>query len=319
MTDASALEEEASCLDPLQDEALFYVQAPPPVSLADRFLIPPFSVLDRRQGLWQDRKRRWLATGIQSEVGRGDDLTYQGTTTFMTDLFANRGGATSIFDPVICEVVYRWFTRPGARILDPFCGGSVRGMTASTLHRRYTGIDLREEQVAANQAQLPLCNPAFLPRWLVGDATALEECLGWADAGYDLVFSCPPYADLEVYSDHPRDISNWSYPEFLSGHEQAIVDACDYLKPDRYAAWVIGDVRNPKTGGYRGLHHRTVEAFEKAGLSVINEAVILSPLGSIPVRAGAPFEANRKLANAHQHLLIFVKGDPRAAADWAKQ
>src|SRR5688572_29492122 len=44
-------------------------------SLADRFLLPPFSVLDARQGYWQNRKRMWLALGIQSELGRGDAAT----------------------------------------------------------------------------------------------------------------------------------------------------------------------------------------------------------------------------------------------------
>jgi len=40
-------------------------------TLAERFGAPPFSVLDARQGYWQDRKRQWLALGIQSELGRG--------------------------------------------------------------------------------------------------------------------------------------------------------------------------------------------------------------------------------------------------------
>jgi hypothetical protein len=40
-------------------------------TLAERFGVPPFSVLDARQGYWQDRKRAWLSLGIQSEVGRG--------------------------------------------------------------------------------------------------------------------------------------------------------------------------------------------------------------------------------------------------------
>jgi len=43
-------------------------------SLADRFGIPPFSVLNAREGWWQDRKRAWLALGIASEVGRGENL-----------------------------------------------------------------------------------------------------------------------------------------------------------------------------------------------------------------------------------------------------
>ena len=39
--------------------------------LSDRFLIPPFSVLNAREGWWQNRKRAWLALGIKSEKGRG--------------------------------------------------------------------------------------------------------------------------------------------------------------------------------------------------------------------------------------------------------
>ena len=39
--------------------------------LSDKFIIPPFSVFDTRQGYWQDRKRAWLSLGIQSELGRG--------------------------------------------------------------------------------------------------------------------------------------------------------------------------------------------------------------------------------------------------------
>lgn len=43
------------------------------VSLADRFGVPPFSVLSAREGWWQDRKRAWLRLGIMSELGRGED------------------------------------------------------------------------------------------------------------------------------------------------------------------------------------------------------------------------------------------------------
>ncbi len=47
-------------------------------SLAERFGIPPFSVLNAREGWWQDRKRAWLALGIQSELGRGEQLIPNG-------------------------------------------------------------------------------------------------------------------------------------------------------------------------------------------------------------------------------------------------
>jgi len=48
-------------------------------TLAERFLIPPFSVLDARQGYWQARKSAWIALGIQSELGRGENATPGGS------------------------------------------------------------------------------------------------------------------------------------------------------------------------------------------------------------------------------------------------
>ncbi len=46
--------------------------------LGEEFIIPPFSVLNAREGWWQERKRKWLALGIQSELGRGGDLSAPG-------------------------------------------------------------------------------------------------------------------------------------------------------------------------------------------------------------------------------------------------
>jgi hypothetical protein len=47
-------------------------------TLGERFIVPPFSVLSAREGWWQDRKRAWLAMGIQSELGRGEQLIPNG-------------------------------------------------------------------------------------------------------------------------------------------------------------------------------------------------------------------------------------------------
>lgn len=43
-------------------------------SLMDRFGIVPFTVLNAREGWWQNRKRAWISLGIRSEVGRGENL-----------------------------------------------------------------------------------------------------------------------------------------------------------------------------------------------------------------------------------------------------
>jgi hypothetical protein len=61
-------------------------------SLADRFGIPPFSVLNAREGWWQGRKRAWLALGIQSELGRGENLSAMEGAIERRDAI-KRGGA----------------------------------------------------------------------------------------------------------------------------------------------------------------------------------------------------------------------------------
>lgn len=47
-------------------------------SLAERFMIPPFSIFNAREGWWQDRKRQWIALGIKSELGRGQTTENNG-------------------------------------------------------------------------------------------------------------------------------------------------------------------------------------------------------------------------------------------------
>ena len=89
--------------------------------------------------------------GIKSEVGR-DAVTYH-----MKDWADKKGNNlpsdTSIFDPVLCELMYRWFCPDGGSILDPFAGGSVRGIVANYLGYHYSGIDIRQEQVDSNREQ----------------------------------------------------------------------------------------------------------------------------------------------------------------------
>lgn len=336
-------------------------------SLAERFIVPPFSVLDGRQGYWQSRKREWLALGIQSEVGRGANLLNFSETLMSPDpdlraaahakvegleekpeemvpgwwekreqgrtadeiltewrekvkagqLRLNAG--TSVFDPVLCELAYRWFCRPGGSVLDPFAGGSVRGIVAAKLGRSYVGVDLSGSQIAENltQAKQIVSEGEPKPKWIVGDARELPQLLKGRKARkpFDLLFTCPPYYNLEVYSEDERDLSRAeSYPAFLEGYGLIIGAAAKLLGDDRFAAIVVGDVRG-EDGGYMGLPADTIRLAEAAGLRFYNEAVLVTPVASVAIRAGRLFTQSRKLAKAHQNLLVFVKGDPLKATE----
>jgi hypothetical protein len=464
--------------------------APTP-SLRDRFLVPPFSILDARQGYWKARKAEWLAIGIRSEVGRGDNLigrslydiaaagmpgTYdekkrfidglkaqgksdeeivaaiaeaggrsrpafpktgavvppgqgggnmveqllskraaekrskrQGTNrapmaaSFGQDLMRGKGeipadglgpgqrkadaipggagknaawrkggarartfdtgaqlgggnfndqvvgkrgrdgtkaigtqgwvqdkiaegdiaggmasgqSGTSIFDPVLCELAYRWFAPQGGLVLDPFAGGSVRGVVASLLGLRYVGIDLRGEQVEANREQgAKLCAKAkHRPKWVIGDSRDLAELVPAKARSADLIFSCPPYADLERYSDDVRDLSTMAYVDFLAAYRLIIAAAVASLKADRFACFVVGDVRGP-SGAYRDFPGDTVQAFRDAGAELYNDAILVTAIGSLPIRVGKQFVTTRKLGKTHQQVYVFCKGDARRATE----
>lgn len=336
------------------------------LTLADRFLVPPFSVLEARAGYWRVRKQAWVNLGLAAELGREAALLYSGEQVTAKDLNFYRdkekakaleqlgldsgagrgenllsgaalregfggdydtskgenawgGAGTSIFDPVICELVYRWFCPEGGRVLDPFAGGSVRGIVAAHLGLDYLGVDLRPEQVAANEEQRRTIGVTLdwttQPRWQAGDSRELGTLLGGAGyQAYDLVFTCPPYYDLEVYSDDPRDLSNADdYAAFLEAYRAIISQAVAALKPNRFAVVVVGEVR-AKDGNYVGLVPDTIKAFQEAGMTFYNEGILVTSVGSLPIRTSAAFGPGRKLGKTHQNVLGFVKGDWRAAA-----
>lgn len=317
------------------------------LTLQQKFLIPPFTVLDARGGFWAERKKAWKALGIRSEMGRGaDDCKTEGGLTFARssqppavyqakndyeakvgkkiswEEFANlfpevmAQGGTSIFDPVLCEVAYRWFCPQGGSIIDPFAGGSVRGIVAALTGRQYTGVDLSGRQIEANIQNWEEIShesvledsecPVTPPNWINGDSSHIDEL---APGEYDLFFTCPPYADLEVYSDKPEDLSNKDYPEFLALYRAIIRRATAMLKPNRFACIVVGDVRDNR-GFYHNFVSDTITAFRDAGMDFYNEAILIMPFGSLPIRAGKQFASGRKLGKAHQNVLVFCNGDP---------
>jgi hypothetical protein len=130
----------------------------------------------------------------------------------------------------------------------------------------------------------------------------------------DLVFSCPPYADLEVYSDDPQDLSTLPYSEFIAAYREIIAKSCALLKNDSFSCFVVGEVRDKK-GNYYNFVGDTVTAFIDAGLNYYNEAILVTACGSLPIRAGKQFISGRKIGKTHQNILVFVKGDGKKAAD----
>ena len=542
--------------------------------LRDKFIEPPFSILDAKQGSWQRRKKQWFQLGIKSEIGR-DNKKVNSIRLQSDGKDITKNPYSSIFDPSLCEVLYKWFCKDGGEILDCFSGGSVRGIVANYLGYKYTGIDIRQEQIDSNIEQAKeILDINNQPTWYVGDSdkvldsltdeltpihtdskglyfkredyggfTTLDKSSGtkvrafdnmilkqtnaeylvvgcsadslmqvyvsemaikhkmkskifipqrksiskmtkycydlgadidelpspcypnhykkavrefcvdkkvvkwnpqistldsmkqvanlpnevkrlviptgsgaiaigvicglilnnrtdvevilvkvsnafggkkeiiesvksnfdvfedisipnieivspsidynkevnysledgteldplysakaykwilenpkehtllWISGRrpnlklnyinkkeYDFVFSCPPYANLEVYSDLEGDISNMPYDEFMKSYESIINKSCRLLKQGGYACFVVGEVRDKK-GNYIGFVPDTIKAFQKCGMHYYNEAILLNGLGSGALRVEGNMKT-QKLVKVHQNILVFKK------------
>jgi hypothetical protein len=277
----------------------------PPQRMTEVFGAPPFTVWDGRKGYWQERKRAWFDLGIEGEVGRPD------VGEELSGMYRSVNDGISVIDPVVCELLYAWFCPPGGVVVNPMAGESVYGIVAAMMGRPYVGIEIRQEQIDSNRAQAEAIQPPVMPEWILGDGRDTQELA----PDTDFVICCPPYYDLEIYSDDERDLSTAdSYQEFLDAYFAIATASAAVLKPDRFAAFIVGDIRDER-GLYRNFVSDTITALQAAGLVLYNDAILLTPIGTLPFRSGKIFRAGRKLGKAHQNILIFVKGDPKAASE----
>lgn len=287
-------------------------------TLQEKYIIPPFSVFDTKQGYWQTRKNVWKSI-IKSEEGREEALLGQG----LKDLALKQGNGntltgTSIFDPVLCEILINWFCPLGGKIIDPFAGGSVRGLVSVLMGNEYTGIDLSEKQIKANiknfkqiaDRQDFFGNDVKTPNWINDDSANIDIIVS---GKYDFLLTCPPYADLEVYSDDPRDISNMPYSQFKEVYTDILCKAAEKLNKNAFAAIVVGEVRDKK-GYYQNFVSDTIAAMKKAGLEYYNECILLNQIATGAMRADRQFSASRKVVKTHQNVLIFLKGNEKEIA-----
>lgn len=211
----------------------------------------------------------------------------------------------SILDPVMAEIVCRWFGLKDGRAFDCFAGDSVFGFVSAYLGYEFTGVELREKQAALNNERVADMNA----RYICDDGQNIGKHV--QPESQDLLFSCPPYFDLEVYSDLPNDASNQgTYEDFIQILKNAFTSAVGCLKENRFAAICVGDVRDKKTGFYYDFCGDIKKIFKEAGMLLYNEIILVEQTASTALRA-ARYMENRKVAKTHQHLLVFFKGDPR--------
>ena len=278
------------------------------MTLTDKYVAPPLSVLDVKQSYWKNRRKEWLSLGIESELGRNENLLQ------LSELLQRKQNGTSIFDPVLCECMYLWFSKENDKILDCFAGGSVRGIVASKLNRHYTGVDLSKNQIGHNIVQAnAICDKLYAPKYINSNSVEIDSVV---KDKYNLLFSCPPYFNLEVYSEDPEDISTMNYEDFTDDYSTIIKKSVNLLEDDSFAVFVVGEVRKKDSIGENiGFVQDTIKHFKDAGCLYYNEMILLQEPATAAMRSNNYMDSSRKIAKCHQNVLVFVKGDPKKAVE----
>lgn len=276
--------------------------------LIEKFIAPPFSILDTRQGYWQERKRLWNNL-IMDKVDCRKDKQPGLTVFYDNEDYGDRfkGFLTSsLLDPVLSEIVCLWFGLNNCKTFDCFAGDTVFGFVSGYIGNEFIGIELRQEQVDFNNERCKKHN--LKSKYFCDDGQNISKYI--RRNSQDLLFSCPPYFDLEKYSDLPNDASNQkTYKEFLQILDNSFTDSIKCLKKDRFAVIVVSDIRN-KEGFYYNFPEDIKNIFLKNNMELYNEIILINAIGTLAVRANK-YMKNRKIGKCHQDVLVFYKGNPK--------
>lgn len=267
-------------------------------SLADKFIVPPFSVLDTKQGYWQDRKKQWLKiTGNLTETKENVLGNSDG------NILASINGGSSNFDPVLAEIVMQWFNVPNGKILDPFGGEQTKGVVAGELNYPYYACEFRQEQVDLNKEKTKQYKNI---NYFCGDSNNISNII--SERNFDLCFTSPPYYDLEVYSKDDMSALG-TYEEFMQQYKNIFKQCYDMLADNRFMVIKIGEIRDKNNGIYRNFVGDNISIFKEIGFNYYNEIILVNSCGTAPLRAGKLFNSTRKICKIHQNVLVFYKGD----------
>lgn len=208
-------------------------------------------------------------------------------------------GKCSVFNPHLAQMVLSAYAPLNGKIYDAFGGGGTRGYIATKMGFEYTGVELREEEYNRVKEQMK--------KWNIYFNFVLEDSIKYKPKEkFDFAFTCPPYYDLEVYSEMEEDLSNAkTYDEYLEMLKKVINNIYDCLKEDCFAVFIIGNFRNKK-GELVHLNGDLIRISKEIGFKLWDELIWQGASNVALTRCGK-FEKNRKSVRMHEYIIVLKK------------
>jgi len=250
-----------------------------------------------REGAWQGESGMANVVLAKQTVEAGE---------IKNDMTKSLNANVSVLDPVACEIILRFFMPlDGCRVYNPFGGGVQFGFVTGDCGYEYLSSEIRQNQADANNA---ICQDFYNTKWLVSDSSKFKP-----KQKYDLVFTCPPYYQVEDYLDYDGkppvgELNSLpTYEEFRDTLFQGYKNAIEALNDNCFFVVMTGDSRD-KNGAYYGCEAEHELFFKEQGLHIYNKIVYLECEFTRLAHAKRTLHY-RKFPKREQKILIFYKGD----------
>ena len=206
----------------------------------------------------------------------------------------------SEFHAGIAENIVRFWSMTGAKIVDPFAGRATRAVIANKLGRDYYGYEITPKthrRVTEHFEKLGINPTVYL-----GDGTTLTET---PDNFADLIYTCPPYYNIEEYESVNGQLSDCdTYDSFMGFIDRCAENCFRVSKDGAFCVWVVADFR--QGGKLIDFHGDTIQSFKKAGFNY-HEIIIMENISPFATLTTFQAACKRYAPKVHEYILVFRK------------
>lgn len=210
----------------------------------------------------------------------------------------------SEFHAGVAENIIRYWSLPGSRIVDPFAGRVTRAVVSTELGREYHGYEISPRTY--NRSLKHFETLGIKPNLYLDNGVELSKT---SDDFSDLIFTCPPYFDIEPYESVDGQLTDIkTYDEFMQMIGKCAQNCYRIAKSGSFCVWVVADFRDNRLGHSQlmNFHGDTITTFKNAGW-LQHDIIIMeniSPFVSLTQYQAARFRYTPK---THEYIIVFRK------------
>jgi DNA modification methylase len=206
----------------------------------------------------------------------------------------------SEFHAGVAENIIRYWSMKGSKVVDPFAGRVTRAVVTTKLDREYYGYEITPNTYKRALTHFDKHN--ISPNLYKGDGCKLEHT---EDNFADLVFTCPPYFNIEQYETCDNQLSDIKdYDTFMDSMGECIKNVKRVLKEGAWAVFVVADFR--VGGELKSFSSDLIQRFKNNDM-IHYDTIIMENISPFATLTAYQAACKRYTPKTHEYILVFRK------------